>query len=153
MENDQYLGLLLLDGDSDLPSPAIFNLRKINVKHAVFHAGGGVANTNRPTQVNNPPELPIEAFGTEIRHDTPPGRSSFLFTINSEFGVAEANLDLFGADAGKLGAHDYHLFRFTNVDGRCPCTRDQRVLCFSRFLKSSEKSSYPISQPLQLEPL
>jgi len=53
----------------------------------------------------------------------------------------------------KLGAHDYHLFRFTNVDGRCPCTRDQRVLCFSRFLKSSEESSYPISQPLQLEPL
>src|SRR5688572_312049 len=89
-----------LDRNYDLVSSAIFDLRQMDLKHAVFQAGGRIAHAERPTQRNDARKLSITSLRAKIRHDTPARRTAFLFAPDSQPRVSQTNLYLLSTHAG-----------------------------------------------------
>src|SRR5688500_7809304 len=55
----KLLGSFLLDSNYNLVPAAIFDLRQMNVKHAVLHVGRHIAHAERPAQRNDAAELAV----------------------------------------------------------------------------------------------
>src|SRR6185369_4308440 len=118
----------------DLLSPSVFNLWKVYVQHTVAKLRRSFADAEGPAQRHDAFKFAEAALGTQVRKNLSAVGPSFLFTRDSESGVANTYFDLFGSYTRQFDSNRNHRFCFAKIDRRRPGSGGQRVFSFSRFL-------------------
>ena len=110
----------VVNTDHKLAASSIVKLWQFDHEYSIFKCRLCTADVYCPAQWNDSVELAVTPFGAHVRDYPTSRRSAFLFSPDSEFCIAQTNLNLITGYSWEFYAEHYRVLSFSYIDRRSP---------------------------------